>query len=127
MKEDLTPGSSLYTINMDVANFAAERMVMGQKVEAALLKVSANNLGHWIRGDVKINGVASALDYRKPRDGDADIRVQATLDENARTLLLVKVQHGEDADDLFAKLMGEIVEPRREFIQANALAASVDV
>src|SRR5215472_17012430 len=85
LKEDLAPGSSLYTINMDVANFAAERMVMGQKVEAALLKVTANNLGHWIRGDVKINGVASALDYRKPRDGDADIRIQATLDENARS------------------------------------------
>ncbi len=85
LKEDLAPGSSLYTINMDVANFAAERMVMGQKVEAALLKVTANNLGHWIRGDVKINGVPAALDYRKPRDGDADIRVQATLDENARS------------------------------------------
>jgi hypothetical protein len=85
LKEDLAPGASLYTINMDVANFAAERMVMGQKVEAALLKVTANNLGHWIRGDVKINGVASVLDYRKPRDGDADIRVQATLDENARS------------------------------------------
>ena len=85
LKEDLAPGSSLYTVNMDVANFAAERMVMGQKVEAAMLKVSANNLGHWIRGDVKINGVPSVLDYRKPRDGDADIRVQATLDENARS------------------------------------------
>src|SRR5438876_760858 len=85
LKEDLTPGSSLYTINMDVANFAAERMVMGQKVEAALLKVTANNLGHWIRGDVKMNGVPSVLDYRKPRDGDADVRVQATLDENARS------------------------------------------
>ena len=84
LKEDLAPGSSTYTINMDVANFAAERMVMGQKVEAALLKVSANNQGHWIRGDVKINGVPAALDYRKPRDGDADVRVQATLDENAR-------------------------------------------
>src|SRR5260370_35031236 len=59
-------------------------MVMGQKVEAALLKVSANNPGHWIRGDVKINGVPSVLDYRKPRDGDADVRVQATLDETAR-------------------------------------------
>src|SRR5437016_6198204 len=85
LKEDLAPGSSLYTVNMDVANFAAERMVMGQKVEAALLKVSANNLGHWIRGDVKMNGVPSVLDYRKPRDGDADVRVQATLDENARS------------------------------------------
>ena len=85
LKEDLAPGSSTYTINMDVANFAAERMVMGQKVEAALLKVTANNQGHWIRGDVKINGVPAALDYRKPRDGDADVRVQATLDENARS------------------------------------------
>jgi len=85
LKEDLAPGSSLYTINMDVANFAAERMVMGQKVEAALLKVTANNVGHWIRGDVKINGIPSVLDYRKPRDGDADVRVQATLDENARS------------------------------------------
>ena len=59
-------------------------MVMGQKVEAALLKVTANNQGYWIRGDVKLNGVPAALDYRKPRDGDADVRVQATLDENAR-------------------------------------------
>ena len=84
LKQDLAPGSSSYTLNMDVANFAAERMVMGQKVEAALLKVSANNQGHWIRGDVRINGVASVLDYRKPRDADADVRVQATLDENAR-------------------------------------------
>src|SRR5258708_7177180 len=85
LKEDLTPGSSRYTINMDVANFAAERMVMGQKVEAQLLKVTANNVGHWIRGDVKINGIPSVLDYRKAREGDADVRVQATLDENARS------------------------------------------
>ena len=87
LKEDLAPGSSLYTINLDIANFAAERMVMGQKVESALLKVSANNQGHWIRGDVKINGVPAALDYRKPRDGDADVRIQATLDDGARNKL----------------------------------------
>src|ERR1700716_1158081 len=87
LKEDLAPGSSTYTINMDVANFAAERMVMGQKVEAALLKVSANNQGHWIRGDVKLNGVPANLDYRKPRDADADVRVQATLDESGRNKL----------------------------------------
>ncbi len=46
---------------------------------------------------------------------------ETTLDENARTLLQVKVDHADDADDLFAKLMGELVEPRREFIQDNAL------
>jgi DNA gyrase subunit B len=52
---------------------------------------------------------------------------ETTLDENARTLLQVKVQHADEADDLFAKLMGEIVEPRREFIQDNALNAAIDV
>ena len=52
---------------------------------------------------------------------------ETTLDVNARTLLQVKVEHGDDADDLFAKLMGDVVEPRREFIQDNALDAAVDV
>ena len=52
---------------------------------------------------------------------------ETTLDENARTLLQVKVEHADEADDLFAKLMGELVEPRREFIQDNALYAALDV
>ena len=53
---------------------------------------------------------------------------ETTLDENARTLLQVKVEHADDADDLFTKLMGDVVEPRREFIQDNALSvANLDV
>ncbi len=51
---------------------------------------------------------------------------ETTLDENARSLLVVKVQHADEAGELFAKLMGDVVEPRREFIQDNALYASVD-
>ena len=52
---------------------------------------------------------------------------ETTLDENARSLLLVKVQHADEAGELFAKLMGDVVEPRREFIQDNALYAAVDI
>jgi DNA gyrase subunit B len=52
---------------------------------------------------------------------------ETTLDDNARTLLQVKIEHADEADDLFAKLMGEVVEPRREFIQDNALSAALDV
>jgi DNA gyrase subunit B len=36
-------------------------------------------------------------------------------------LLQVKIDDLADADDIFSKLMGDVVEPRREFIQANAL------
>jgi len=52
---------------------------------------------------------------------------ETTLDTNARSLLQVGVREVDEADDMFAKLMGDIVEPRREFIQENALTASVDV
>jgi DNA gyrase subunit B len=52
---------------------------------------------------------------------------ETTLDTNARSLLQVKVKEGEEADNIFAELMGDLVEPRRDFIQKNALTASVDV
>jgi DNA gyrase subunit B len=52
---------------------------------------------------------------------------ETTLDADARTLLQVKVSHADDADDMFSRLMGDLVEPRREFIQDNALDAEVDV
>jgi DNA gyrase subunit B len=53
---------------------------------------------------------------------------ETTLDANVRSLLQVKVKEVDEADDIFVKLMGDVVEPRREFIQDNALSvANLDV
>jgi DNA gyrase subunit B len=52
---------------------------------------------------------------------------ETTLDIDARSLLQVKVKEVDEADDIFTKLMGDVVEPRREFIQDNSLSANVDV
>ena len=53
---------------------------------------------------------------------------ETTLDLDTRTILQVKIKEGEDADDIFSRLMGDVVEPRREFIQENALSvANLDV
>jgi DNA gyrase subunit B len=53
---------------------------------------------------------------------------ETTLDREARTLLQVKIKELDEADDIFVKLMGDVVEPRREFIQNNALSvANLDV
>jgi DNA gyrase subunit B len=52
---------------------------------------------------------------------------ETTLDIDARSLLQVKIKEVDEADDIFTKLMGDVVEPRRDFIQEHSLSATIDI
>src|SRR5437868_10222581 len=83
----MTKADTTYTVMADLGGFAADKLVMNQKLEANTLKVVANNNGYQVKGDVKINGKPASLDYRKPNEGDADIKLAATLDDASRARL----------------------------------------
>jgi hypothetical protein len=88
LKPDLPPGSTAYSIAVDATNFSAEHLIMGQKVDAAALKVTANNDGFQLKGDVKIGGAPASLEYHKQHgDSDADVHIQGMLDETMRNNL----------------------------------------
>src|SRR6516164_3222743 len=85
LKPDLPPGSTNYAITVDALNFSADRLIMGQRVESADLKISANNQGFALKGDVKIGGAPASLEYRRLRgDETADVHLHGMLDETAR-------------------------------------------
>ena len=88
LKPDLPPGSTNYAITVDALNFSADRLIMGQKVESPDLKISANNQGFALKGDVRIGGAPASLEYRKLRGDDtADIHIQGMLDDSVRNNL----------------------------------------
>jgi hypothetical protein len=83
-----TKDPTTYSVTADFTNFAADNILMGQKIEAAALRVAANSNGYQIKGDVKINGTPSTLDLRKAKDdADGELKLLATIDEAARNRL----------------------------------------
>ena len=113
IKRELTKADTTYAITADLGGFAADRLVMNQKLEANALKVIANNQGYQVKGEVKINGQAASMDYRKPVEGDADIRLQATLDDASRARLGLDLGPAVSGA-IPIKLVGKIGGPDRD-------------
>ena len=129
LAKELPKGSVNYNMNIDLTNFSAERMLLGQKVEAALLRITATNQAYQIKGDVKINGTMAQLDYRRaPGETEAEVRIQATLDEAARARLGFTLG-GAVTGLVPIKLGGRVAANERDSkftVEADLTAAKID-
>jgi hypothetical protein len=125
IKRDVTKADVNYTVTADLGGFAADRLMMNQKVEANSLKVVANNLGYQVKGDVKINGQPATLDYRKQNDGDADIKLLATLDDASRARLGFDLGPGVSGS-IPVKLIGKIGGDTRLGVDADLTSLKLD-
>ncbi|MBR0828355.1 hypothetical protein JQ596_22725 [Bradyrhizobium manausense] len=129
VKGELTKADTVYAVTADLNGFAADKLVMNQKLEANTLKIVANNQGYQVKGDVKINGQAASLDYRKPAEGDADVKLQTTLDDASRARLgfdLGPAVSGSIPVKLSGKIAGGPEQTTRLGIEADLTSLKLD-
>jgi hypothetical protein len=127
---DMPKGAVKYNIVADIANFAVDKFAMDQRIEAQSLRVTADPDGYEARGDVRIGGMSAMVDYRKPRgDGDGELRLQATLDDAARSRFgfdLNGAVSGPIPIRLGAKIAPSAEQDSRFAIEADLTQAKID-
>ncbi|MBS0286491.1 MAG: DNA topoisomerase (ATP-hydrolyzing) subunit B [Proteobacteria bacterium] len=114
--------SSEYNTLMQVGREIAELLEPSAFVERADKKMPTRNFKEmleWLMSEAKKGQVISR--YKGLGEMNADQLWSTTMDPLTRRLLQVRIEDAVEADQIFTTLMGDQVEPRREFIEANAL------
>jgi DNA gyrase subunit B len=131
-----------YMLDRDLLNSAEVRRLSGMAEEFARTYGTAARLLQKEKDLRRVTGPVGLLDavleqgrhgvsiqrYKGLGEMNPDQLWETTLDPTNRSLLQVRVNHADEAEEVFSTLMGDVVEPRREFIQDNALkVANLDV
>ena len=123
------------TFNVDTSLTGCGEARMLDEMRASLKEFEKPAVLRTKDGEIAIQGPIALIDaiYKIGKKGIAINRYkglgemnpeqlwETTLDPNSRHLLQVKITRQDDAEEAFATLMGDVVEPRRDFIQQNAL------
>ena len=126
---EIAKGSVSYQIGADLANFAVDKFVMGQKIEGSALKVTATQEGYLLKGDVRIGGTPASIEFRKTAgEGEPEVRLQTTLDDAARSRLGFDL-YGTVKGPLGVRLAGRVANgdgESRYAVDADLTQAKVD-
>ena len=126
--KNLPKNSWSYAIAADLTNFAADKLLLGRKVEASTLHVAATNEGYQIKGDVRVNGAPATIDLEKKKDADAQLRLQAKLDEAARHRLGIDLGNAVTGvvPINIAGTVGDDIADQKLNVDADLTAAKID-